>query len=372
MKLDKINARGASNFYRHPKSGIIYFRQYKKGSGEIYRSTRTTKLEDAKKAAEGFTSRGSKVVKDQVCKFALERFDKWIERKKGRNLSPATITSINASRKHLAPYLEMTFPDQLTSEWWESVYIPETSLKGFKKNGEPKILTTPRRFFNDRKWLKSFLLQLKEDGHLTQAPKFSLPDPDEMPGKAFSDEEVENLLNFSEGDLHDMLVLALTMGMRKGEIQRLHKTRVDQASGVINLKKEDTKIRRARSFAISPMALPIIARRMETASEWIFPSKVNLGSPIHKDGAKTAWSNLKKVCGVTGRFHDLRHTFLTKAFMAPDANAALICHYAGLSLEVAVKRYLHYNEKDSQFVAQLVSYGESRSGKIRGNGDLNV
>lgn len=273
---------------------------------------------------------------------ALELFDAFIERKRYQGKSVGTITSIKASRKHLASYLNTLPIDGITAEWWEMTYIRNERR---------------RKLFNDRKWLVGFLKQMQEDGRLDKMPKLINPDPKSSVGKVFTDEQVGDLLNFAQNeDLYLGILMAATMGMRRLEIFHLRVNRVDLAKNLIRLRVEDTKIRKARSFAISPVTLPFLIDRCHTGSEWIFPSKEIPGRPLHKDGFYTAWNNLKETCGVTGRFHDLRHTFLTKAFNTSGAVPAQICAYAGLSLEEAERTYLHLTEEHSRKVGELVFY----------------
>lgn len=349
MKLQKIVAGGADGLYREQKTQIIYFRQYRKDRGELKRSLKTKDLKAAKRLRDEIRARftqKSAIAKQE--KTALELFDLWVARKESLKKSPATITSIKATRKFLAPHLESMLPEEITAEWWESVYIGE--VRSFTENPN-------RKFFNDRKWLLSFLKSLQEDGKLAKAPKLVNPDPKESVGKVYSDEDVALLLNFAQNpDLHLAILMAATMGMRRGEIFELRADRIDIKKQLIRLKKEDTKTRKARTFAISQACWPELKIRAQRGSLWVFPSKEHKNKPLHKDGFYTAWDNLKTTCGIEGRFHDLRHTFLTKAFNAPGANPAQICSYAGLSLEVAERVYLHLTEEDSRQVAGLVKY----------------
>jgi integrase len=352
MPLKKLMSRGCDGLYRDPSTNIIYFRQFRKGRGELKKSLRTTDIEKAKQERDELrrlmeTSAARTRALGRQAKTALELFDAWILRKEDQNKSPATITSIKASRKHLAPYLEMMHPEDISAEWWESIYVREIKSRTHKD----------RKFANDRKWLGGFLRQCLDDGFVQKLPKLTNPDARVSVGKIFTDEEVSNLINFAQND--DLLLaiqMAATMGMRRSEIFALQIDRVDIENQMIRLKREDTKIRRARAFAIAPAALPELVKRCKAGSQWIFPSKNDLDKPLHPDGFKTAWANLKKTCGIEGRFHDLRHTFLTKAFKAEGANAAQICAYAGLSLQVAERVYLHLTEEDSRRVSRLVTY----------------
>lgn len=346
MKLEKIKARGVDNLYRSPKSGIIYFRKYRKGFGETYKSTRTRVLEDAKRFVDDMKL-GKKTVVLKGRRLALEMFDVWLANKETLGASKGTITSIRASRAHLAPFLEMLLPEEITAQWWAAEYIPKVREKTHAK----------RKFFNDRKWLTSFMKSLVESGAISRPPKFVNPDPKTTVGKVFTDDEVSTLIEHAQSDdLKLAILMAATMGMRRLEIFALKCDRVDMRRKVIRLRREDTKTRKARAFAISPATVKLILERCESGSPWVFPSATDKTSPLHKDGFKTAWTNLKRHHGIEGRFHDLRHTFLTKAFKAPGANPALICTYAGLSLEVAERTYLHLTEDDTKAVSVAVSY----------------
>jgi integrase len=353
MKLEKIKARGAQNLYRRPETGTIYYRQEKKGRGEVCRSLKTESLEIAKARAEEIRREFLLQVPRKPMKFltALEIFDSWLERREAHNLRYGTIVSIRNTRKNLKRYLKDMFLDDITAQWWESIFLPE-----MRQQNEQ------RRFFNDRKWLLSFLRQMKEDGVIDKIPVLINPDPRGSPGKVFSDEEVRDLIDCSCGDMRLAIVMAATMGMRRGEIYGLEWSRVDLDRRVIRLLDEHTKTKQGRAFGISSTAYDMLLERKK-GPRWVFARGDSLDQPIHPDALKSVWTNLKADLGITGRFHDLRHTFLTKAFKAPGANTALICFFAGLSLQVAEARYLHFTEEDSRHIAELVEYpGRIRKG----------
>lgn len=346
MKLERLKARGFEYLFRDPDSQIVYFRRYTKRTGAVFRSLRTKDLAEAKRARDRLLGEMDPK-KTKPIYLALELFDQWVESKKIAGASDGTITSILASRKYLAPFLETMTVEDITSAWWMAEYVKTVREQTHAK----------RKFFNDKKWLVSFLRAQVEAGTITKAPKLVNPDKKSEVGRAFTDDEVSTLLNFAQNeDLRLAILMASTMGMRRLEIFALRCDRIDLKKRAIKLKAEDTKIRKPRSFAISEACWPLIKARCMPGAIWIFPSSQDPAKPIHKDGFKTAWTNLRKTTNINGRFHDLRHTFLTKAFKAPGANAALICHYAGLSLEVAQEVYLHFNESDTASVAALVNY----------------
>lgn len=356
MKLEKLRGRGCEHIYRHPVHKTLYFRRFTTKLGEVVQSLKTKDLAEAKIERDKLLSLNKAPQKKKQKKTLWELWLLFVKRKETVGKSAGTLTSIKTVGKYLEPYFKTMMPDELTTEWWESIFVPETKHLGIKK-GEFVKRVKPRKMANARKWLYCFGKELHADGKIPKLQKFVNPDKKQSVGRALAVEEIEDLINFAQNpDLRLAILMASTMGMRRGEIFGLTTDRVDLAEGYIHLKEEDTKTRKARSFTISPACLPEITKRVQSGHPWIFPSASDPTKPLHKDGFKTAWNNLKRMTGIKARFHDLRHTFLTRAFSAPGANPALICAYAGLSLEVAVRVYLHLKKEDSKQIAGLVSY----------------
>jgi integrase len=342
VKLDRIAGKSNQNLYRHPVSGIIYFCLSKKGKGRIQRSTGTDSLNEARRKADdiryeflGLRSPrlGRKLIK--------ELFPEWLEQKK--ILRPRTWARYRLSWDHLKPFIESFNPEDITKKWWETEYIPA-------KRRESKTY----RFFNDRKALRSFLISLKDEGVLATIPKFTNPDPVSTVGKVYSDDEISRLLENAADDLRLQILMALTMFMRKGEILLLSIDRVDRIERTVRLGSDDTKTKKPREFAISDVVWEMLRIRLSHPSGYVFPSRTGEAKPVGVSGNQSAWEGCKKRAKVRGRFHDLRHTALTKAFKVSGSNAALICFAAGLSLEEAQRTYLHFRAQDTGAVVNLV------------------
>jgi len=345
MKLDPIKGKGCENLFRHPESQIIYLRISRKGKGRIEWSTKTTVLGQAKIIAdkyrleflgEGTINRGRKL--------CGELFPEFIDQK--RIKSSATVYSIENTWKHLEPFIGRMLPEEIDEKWWESVYIPQKRRE-----------TAPdRKFFNDRKWLSMFLLSLKRMGVIKKTPELINPDPETVAGRVFTKSEIEALLFHADEDLRLQLQMALTMGMRKGEILTLEWAQIDWKKQTILLPAHKTKIRKARKFRASAECFEKLKERHRRSSSiWVFPSPVDPSKCVGASGNKTSWTNCRALAKVSGRFHDTRHTFLTNAFKS-STNPALICTYAGLSLEEASRTYLHLSEDDTALVAELVRF----------------
>lgn len=361
MKLEKLTAKGFEYIYRDKKTGIFYFRRFTNATGEIKRSLKTKEPAEAKRHRDQLLSDG-KLAKPRPKQreTALELFDKWLIRKESLNRADGTLANVRATRKHIEEYFVYMMPDEITAEWWETTFIPETRQRKYRgKIGEESLLPPKdRKLFNDRKWISAFTRQLFDDGVIQKIPKLINPDHRESIGKVYTDEDIADLLNFAQNeDLRLAILMASTMAMRKSEIFFLRPDRVDLKAKVIRLRREDTKTRRARGFSISEAVYPYLVKRCQPGAVWIFPSKDDKDRPLHKDGFKTAWTNLKSMCGITGRFHDLRHTWITKA-IANGANPAHVAQYAGVTLQVIERVYLHLSEKDTSHLAEIVTYEE--------------
>lgn len=356
MKLVPIEAKGCDNLYRNPKTQIIYFKIFRKDRGEFHRSTRTHVLAEARMIADDFRKEFlgiSRIKKGR--KLCGELFDPWIERK-AIKARPSTISSIKLSWSHLRPFIENMLPEDITAEWWESVYVPEKRKPTVSNSGKT-IDNSGRKFFNDRKWLSMFLIQLKRDGVLEKIPTLIDVDPPRAPGKVYSDDEVASLLQNAGVDLKLQILMGVTMGMRIGEIMGMTLDRIDFEKRTMHLRAQDTKTKKPRTFGISePVWEMIEALELEYGpGAPLFANPEASDRPQGRQGNKTAWTTCKRLAEVTGRFHWLRHSFLTRAFKQ-STNPALICHYAGLSLEEAERTYLHFTPEDTRVVSTLVRF----------------
>ena len=132
-----------------------------------------------------------------------------------------------------------------------------------------------------------------------------------------SSEEYQALIEASSIHLRRILICCYETGMRSGEIKGLTWEKVDWKEGFVRLKAEDTKEQRAKNIPISP-ALRTVLRdirrdqregKVASITGHVFTWK---GKPI-TEGWKTAYKAACRRAGITDlRFHDLRHTFVTR------------------------------------------------------------
>jgi integrase len=138
--------------------------------------------------------------------------------------------------------------------------------------------------------------------------------------KPLSEERVKVLLEASKGDkLEALYVLAVTTGMRKGELLGLKWDDVDLGSRTVRVKRtvHNGKVhppktaRGNRSVSLSRDAVVSLEHR-EKLGEWVFCTRT--GNPISAQNVHNrSWKPLlKRAClPLETRFHDLRHTCAT-------------------------------------------------------------
>jgi integrase len=120
------------------------------------------------------------------------------------------------------------------------------------------------------------------------------------------------VLNGRRRHLMDIVLIDLHTGMRRTEILSLHKNQIDFVRGSIELTSA-TKSGKPRSIPMHPELKPVLVRLCDKAdvSGYLFVNP-RTGAPIR--AVKTAWRNALRDAGISGlRFHDLRHTFGTRA-----------------------------------------------------------
>lgn len=209
-----------------------------------------------------------------------------------------------------------------------------------------------QKIFNARKYFLQVLKRARKLGLLNSQVVIEMknPDPKRQAGKVYSDEEIQALFEHASSDLKLQILMAYKMGMRRSEILKLRWDRLNIHRQTIALKPEDTKIRRGREFKVPGFIWDILMTRREgIKSPYVFPSPADYSKPTLDN--KSAWQGCKKKAKVSGRFHDLRHTFLTHMIARERFNTTLVCEYAGLSNDELRETYLHATYQDTAFIA---------------------
>ncbi|MEW8074147.1 MAG: site-specific integrase [Candidatus Thiodiazotropha sp.] len=140
--------------------------------------------------------------------------------------------------------------------------------------------------------------------------------------------------------LYDVVVLALSTGMRQGEIMNLTWKEVDLRVGRVTL--HNTKNDEIRAIPITGVALGLLKKRAKVRrlnSQLVFPDKTGKAPAKFRD----AWlAALERAEIDDFRFHDLRHTAASYLAMS-GATLAEIAEILGHKTLAMVKRYSHFS-----------------------------
>ncbi|MBZ0070008.1 MAG: site-specific integrase [Thiobacillus sp.] len=208
-----------------------------------------------------------------------------------------------------------------------------------------------------------FTHAVKEWGWIDDTPMRKVTKPTESRGRVrfLSDDERTRLLKAckesSNAYLYPAVVLALSTGMRSGEIMGLTWDVVDLNRGRAIL--HETKNGERRAVAITGHALEVVkemgkVRRID--SNLLFPSKeIAPQKPQKPIDLRAPWlAALKKAEIQDFKFHDLRHS--AASYLAMNgASLAEIAEVLGHKTLQMVKRYAHLSEGHTARVVESMN-----------------
>jgi len=183
--------------------------------------------------------------------------------------------------------------------------------------------------------------------------------------------------------IYPALVLALNCGLRDKELRELQWARVDLAKAVLTVGDSKTEAGEGRTVPLNSEALAAVVdhakwflkKFKETRPEWyLFP----YGKPQPTDPTrpvttlKTVWQKVKADAGVTGRFHDNRHTFITDLAESGAAGDETIRDIAGHVSPRMLKHYSHIRmDAKRKAVEALVKKEEPRKAQTGGGSGVS-
>jgi len=200
---------------------------------------------------------------------------------------------------------------------------------------------------------------VKEFGWISTNPMISVSKLKESGGRnrILSKEKCDHLFAScamsKNASLLLIVTLAITTGMRQGEILNLTWKDVDLNQGNISLK--ETKNSKPRSVPIARSALEQIkklARNRNLQIPFLFPSKKRFG----QISIRKAWDEAVLRCAIKDlHFHDLRHTFCTYAAKAGASNFQLQRAMGHSSPEMTA----HYTHLEVDHIRHLSDFVEA-------------
>jgi len=229
---------------------------------------------------------------------------------------------------------------------------------GITRHGKPRAPATVNRYLAALSIV--FTTAVKEWGWVDDTPMRKVTKGKESRGRVrfLSDDERPRLLKTCKASsnpyLYPVVVLALSTGMRQGEIMRLTWDDVDLNRGRAIL--HETKNDERRAVAITGHALGLLkelskVRRID--SNFLFPANGN--NPRKAMNLRAPWEAALKRADVEDfRFHDLRHS--AASYLAMNgASLAEIAEVLGHKTLQMVKRYAHLSEGHTAKVVESMN-----------------
>lgn len=130
-----------------------------------------------------------------------------------------------------------------------------------------------------------------------------------------TDDEQDRLLKSSElylnGQLKEIITVAVYTGMRESEILNLKWKDVDLFKQTITVK--ESKNKEQRTIPMHPRVVEVLKAKSKNPVQSIYIFHTRKGTPISRRTLIDAFQKAVKKAGIKNfRFHDLRHTFATR------------------------------------------------------------
>jgi integrase len=386
--------RRQDGLYR--RSGVLNFRY--KGKDGVWRekSTGTTNREEAKKFKHQWEedNRNDQLPTDKQDWTAEQACTLWVE-----NHKLATARAKSNERSLLRQLIRVLGSKKLKE-------ITLDDLKAYRvRRGEAE--GKKNRTINLE--LRIVISVLKEENLWKRSLKENykpLSESESDVGQALTDEQLLKLERTARTNdrwfvAYHAEMLAANSGMRGGEIRKTVIGAVDLENRRIHIRRKATKTNKgARIVELNALAMVAVAKLYERAQRlgavspdhYLLPADlskhVKNGDPFkdrrgfdvtqHQQGWRTAWHNLRKKAGLEGiRFHDLRHTFITRMAennvplpvvrsMVGHMSAKVTEHYTHISTNAAraAVELLEKIHPQHQFVDEFVDVTEGQEAKL--------
>jgi integrase len=203
------------------------------------------------------------------------------------------------------------------------------------------------------------------------------------PGRALAAGEEARLLDAAAKSrcrsLYPVIMLALNTGMRASEIRNLKWEQVDFLASALTVGKSKTMAGTGRVIPLNPRALATLThwRGLFSGAQpehYIFPHEkyglagndrqpcaweIDPTEPMHR--WKVAWESARKAAGVSCRFHDLRHTFISR-LAESQASDSTVMALAGHVSRAMMERYSHIRMEAKRAAVDTLSGADFEPG----------
>lgn len=339
MKLNSIDKK---HFWlkQEPVSGSYYVQCFRTGKGSLCKvikgaTSKTQALALGEKIYNDFI--GSDIHINKRIKFK-EAVKSVVVYSKKRELRESTIEKARRDfRIHLVPFFGEMFLDQITDETWIDFVNHKRELRG-----DDVCLT------EDLKQLTKMMVWALDKGYIKKKVNFKEMAPRPRVGTVVSEAEYQKLLNAATQKFRLIIRLGYECGMRVNEIKTLTFDRLDPKEKTIYLPASLVKTNKPRIFPIpSDLFNALIGLRLNDQDcGYVFKSRADQTRPMVSHGKNWARTKARAKVRSKIRFHDLRHSALTRWVVKEGRPVAIVSRYAGVSVHTLMRVYVHTNADD--------------------------
>ena len=339
--------RGKTWWWKIKFAGKVFRESAKTGSIELARRAENKRRRELEEGFHGLKKRQA----PQTLKAASAA---WLEMKRP-TLAPKSYLIERTNLGHILPVLGSKFLTDINAN-----DISRYQSKRLKDKAAPKTINL------EVGTIRAILRRHRLWANL-QPDVRMLPTPDDI-GKALSVKDEKKLLDACADSrsrsLLPAVLLALNTGMRYSELRLLRWQQVD-------LKRRNVRVGKSKTEAGTGRVIPLNDRATKVLQFWsdqfperepehfVFPSERygaggNKFEPTVYDiqptkainSWKEAWESVKEDIGITIRFHDLRHTCVTRMLEggAPLSVVASILGWSAATTVRMAKRYGHIGQ----------------------------
>lgn len=284
------------------RSSGIYYIVYRKDGRQRWKSTKTTNKSEALRLLTDF----KELLREKRPRIAMNEFVQRFLTYAQTHLSSNTIRLYKTIFKSFTAFVKDAYIDDVNAETLDR-YKAQRLREVSRVSVNVELRMLKAAFGTARRW------NLIEQNPFQNVSLVKVP---EQAPLALSVEDFQKLLGcLSEQWLKEIVVFAVSTGMRRGEILNLRWCDVDLASRVVTIQTSErfkTKHGRRRVIPLNDAALYILmSRKGKSASEYVFTlndKPISGGWVSHLFKRYVRKAKLQNPCY---RFHSLRHTFAT-------------------------------------------------------------
>jgi integrase len=335
--MTKKRANGEGSVFKRADGRVVGVYEDTNGKTRYLTSKTMTKVEMKAAVRKKLEERDQGIVYDSE-NLTVERYmvDHWLPSIRDK-VRPGTYRPYESIvRLHINPTLGTTKLEKLTAMQLEKLYRQKLQ-EGLSARRVKYIHVTIRKALKDAVRLQLLPRNVADAAQPLKASKAKI--------KPLTQGQMRTLLDTAKGDnLEALYVLAITTGMRQGELLGLQWKDIDLEAGTLTVNRSvyDGEVNPPkteagnRTIKLSNMAVAALrqhridaATRSERISEWVFPN--SKGDSIHHQNLHNrSWKPLLKRAGLphSTRFHDLRHSCIS-LLLSRGVPVHVVSHMAG-------------------------------------------